>query len=165
MLIVIVSSCAFSFSGLKTAALNCIKAHDITDDDQLKADVAASFQSALFTQIAQRTARAIRFCTDIKQWPVPALVVSGGVACNSYFRSQLEIVTSRTSTRLVVPPPRLCQDNGVMIAWAGVEYYGLGRGVALDPGQLRYSPSMPLGNDISHEVENASIPIRLKDLQ
>ena len=60
-----------------------------------------------------------------------ALVVSGGVAANSELRRRLERLCAeqsavgdpghRNSWRLVVPPPRLCTDNGVMVAWAAVE--------------------------------------------
>ena len=45
-------------------------------------------------------------------------VVSGGVASNQYLRSQLESLTSSYGYSLHCPPPRLCTDNGVMIAWS-----------------------------------------------
>ena len=65
------------------------------------------------------------------------LVVSGGVAANAELRRRLQALCDATpapgghgggregggkvSWRLVLPPPRLCTDNGVMVAWAGVE--------------------------------------------
>ena len=44
-------------------------------------------------------------------------VVSGGVACNQYFREGLQKVCDDFDCELVCPPPHLCTDNGIMIAW------------------------------------------------
>lgn len=44
-------------------------------------------------------------------------VVSGGVASNQYVRRSLQLLADATNFTLVCPPPRLCTDNGVMIAW------------------------------------------------
>jgi len=52
---------------------------------------------------------------------VRQLVVAGGVAANRYVRGRLSAVAEEAGLRLVCPPPRLCTDNGVMVAWAGVE--------------------------------------------
>lgn len=49
------------------------------------------------------------------------LVVAGGVAANRYVGSRLTAVAAEGGLELVCPPPRLCTDNGVMVAWAGVE--------------------------------------------
>lgn len=49
------------------------------------------------------------------------MVVAGGVACNQMLRDSLEQVTQEAGLQLVCPQPRLCTDNGVMVAWAGVE--------------------------------------------
>lgn len=55
-------------------------------------------------------------------WPgISALVVSGGVACNLSVRTALQQVADEAQLQLVLPPPRLCTDNGIMVAWAGVE--------------------------------------------
>jgi N6-L-threonylcarbamoyladenine synthase len=60
--------------------------------------------------------------------PVPALadehearslVISGGVACNSRLRSEAALLAARLGLRLAIPEPRLCTDNGAMIAAAG----------------------------------------------
>jgi len=48
-----------------------------------------------------------------------SLVISGGVACNSELRAQARIVAQRMGLRLAIPEPRLCTDNGAMIASAG----------------------------------------------
>jgi N6-L-threonylcarbamoyladenine synthase len=49
------------------------------------------------------------------------LVVAGGVACNQHVRAQLTEVAAEGGVELVLPPPRWCTDNGVMVAWAGAE--------------------------------------------
>lgn len=48
-------------------------------------------------------------------------VVSGGVACNNFIAKGLKIVCDELDYKLVRPPAKLCTDNGVMIAWNGVE--------------------------------------------
>jgi tRNA A37 threonylcarbamoyltransferase TsaD len=50
-------------------------------------------------------------------------VLSGGVACNSYIRSELTQLAHSYSLKLRAPPPSLCTDNAVMIAWAGIENF------------------------------------------
>ncbi|KAF9616698.1 hypothetical protein IFM89_031715 [Coptis chinensis] len=54
-------------------------------------------------------------------------VVSGGVASNQYVRSRLGEVVKKNDLQLVCPPPRLCTDNGVMVAWTGIEHFSKGR--------------------------------------
>ena len=51
------------------------------------------------------------------------LVASGGVASNRMMRSSLEKLAAATGVRVVFPPPKYCTDNGVMIAWNGLEKY------------------------------------------
>ena len=51
------------------------------------------------------------------------MVASGGVASNSMIRRSLEKVGSEMGVRVVFPPPKYCTDNGVMIAWNGLEKY------------------------------------------
>ena len=55
-----------------------------------------------------------------------ALVVAGGVAANAYLRARLATLADELELRLIVPPPALCTDNGVMVAWAGLERLALG---------------------------------------
>ena len=66
--------------------------------------------------------------------------MSGGVASNSYIRNALDIVCTRHQYKLVCPPHHLCTDNGIMIAWAGMERYKLGMGFAQDPQSVRFEP-------------------------
>lgn len=50
-------------------------------------------------------------------------VVSGGVASNMFVRRHLNLLCDEMNFKLVVPPPKLCTDNGIMIAWNGIEKF------------------------------------------
>eukprot|EP01132_Coremiostelium_polycephalum_P003633 gene3633-4524_t len=74
--------------------------------------------------------------------PLKGFVVSGGVAKNKYLRSKLEQVAASYQIPIHFPDPSLCNDNGVMIAWAGAEMYNLG--MTSDPDKTIYIPIWPL---------------------
>jgi N6-L-threonylcarbamoyladenine synthase len=116
----------FSFSGLKTALrLAAEAAAPLSGRDV--ADLAASFQAAVTEVVADRTRNAMAlFANAHPQVSAPALVIAGGVAANRAIRAALDKVAAGNGFRLVAPPPRLCADNGVMIAWAGAERLALG---------------------------------------
>ena len=102
----------FSFSGLKTAVANEIKAHaNMTLAD--KADLAASFQAAALETIRIKCKRALD-STGIK-----SLVVAGGVSANLALRENLEKIAQDKKVKIHYPPLDLCTDNGAMIAFAG----------------------------------------------
>lgn len=54
------------------------------------------------------------------------LVVAGGVAANQLVRSQMAALAQRNGLELLVPPPKYCVDNGVMVAWTGLERFRQG---------------------------------------
>ena len=112
----------FSFAGLKSAVL---RAHE---SGQYKVeDIAASFQLAVIDCLYDR----ISYTLDRIDAPA-ALVVAGGVAANVPIREMLEKLAAQRSMRFVAPPLWLCTDNGVMIAWAGAERFGMGLTDGLD---------------------------------
>ena len=90
---------------------------------QIRADLAASFQRTAITHLTERCRRAVAWAKESHP-DVQAMVVAGGVACNQMLRDSLEQVTQEAGLQLVCPKPRLCTDNGVMVAWAGVERSG-----------------------------------------
>ena len=103
--------------------------------DAVRADIAASFQAAAVKHLEERTRRAIAWAreslaNDTKPEPsggnLSCVVVAGGVASNATVRATLGAVASEAGLPLVLPPPRWCTDNGVMVAWAGVERFALG---------------------------------------
>ncbi|MBV8187406.1 MAG: tRNA (adenosine(37)-N6)-threonylcarbamoyltransferase complex transferase subunit TsaD [Alphaproteobacteria bacterium] len=126
--------CDFSFSGLKTAVRLAVEKLD-RRDEQIIADLCASFQQTVGDVLADRCRNALVMA------PTATLVVAGGVAANLYLRRRLEAVAATSGARFVAPPQNLCTDNGAMIAWAGIEHLRLGRTSALD---FKPRPRWPL---------------------
>jgi N6-L-threonylcarbamoyladenine synthase len=112
----------FSFAGLKSAVL---RAH--ASGQYRIQDIAASFQLAVIDCLYDR----ISYTLDRIDAPA-ALVVAGGVAANVPIREMLEKLSAQRGMRFVAPPLWLCTDNGVMIAWAGAERFGMGLTDGLD---------------------------------
>jgi N6-L-threonylcarbamoyladenine synthase len=118
--------CHFSFSGLKTALRQTIeRLGPAALEPPLVNDLCASFQAATGDILVDRSARAVAMLR--RDGPaIDTLVVAGGVAANAHLRARLAGLAERLGLELIVPPPRLCTDNGVMIAWAGLERLALG---------------------------------------
>ena len=114
----------FSLSGLKTAVRN--EASRIAPlEPQDISDLCASFQAAVLESTADRLSVGLKLFRE--QFGAPqALVAAGGVAANQAIRGALQDVAEAAETRLIMPPPALCTDNGAMIAWAGAERLALG---------------------------------------
>ncbi|GAB5575825.1 probable tRNA N6-adenosine threonylcarbamoyltransferase [Prionailurus iriomotensis] len=164
-------NCDFSFTGLQHVIDKIITQKEKEEGIQKgqilssAAHIAAAVQHTTACHIAKRTHRAILFCKqrDLLSQSNAVLVVSGGVASNLYIRKALEIVTNATQCTLLCPPPRLCTDNGIMIAWNGIERLRAGLGILHNTEGIRYEPKCPLGVDISKEVGEAAIKVpRLK---
>ena len=117
-------NCDFSFSGLKTAVRQTAeKLSPLTLKD--REDIAASFQYTICKIIEERLKNAIQ--EYIKYYPNDRrLAASGGVASNNMIRKTLLNLAEKNSFDLFIPEPKLCTDNGAMIAWAGVEHSLLG---------------------------------------
>ncbi len=96
----------FSFSGLKTAVARYLEAHP----DFRAADVAAGFQEAVADVL---TMKAVRAATALG---VSTLLIAGGVAANSRLRELAAQRCAAAGLTLRIPRPRLCTDNGAMIA-------------------------------------------------
>jgi N6-L-threonylcarbamoyladenine synthase len=125
--------CDLSFSGLKTAVAQTVlrMGGDLTR--AARADIAASFQQAVVDVLADRAVHAM----DIMRGRFPEaslLVVAGGVASNAAVRAALAAAAASRGFRLIAPPVRLCSDNAVMVAWAGVERLRRGWSDSLDAG-------------------------------
>jgi N6-L-threonylcarbamoyladenine synthase len=104
---------SFTFSGLKTAVARWVEARERAGEPVPVADVAASFQEAVADVL---TARAVAACRDRG---IDQLVVGGGVAANSRLRAMAEQRCAAAGITLRVPPPKLCTDNGAMVAALG----------------------------------------------
>jgi N6-L-threonylcarbamoyladenine synthase len=116
--------CDFSFSGLKTAVRQVIQEQEQITDSIID-DICASFQKVVGEILNDRIAKAITH-TKESGIAIKGVVIGGGVAANQYIRTHLQQVTSKYEVELFVPPMSLCTDNGVMIAWAGLERFQLG---------------------------------------
>ncbi len=106
---------AFSFSGLKTAVARWVEARQQAGEPVPVADVAASFQEAVVDVLTAKAVRAAR------ESGVDYLVIGGGVAANSRLRALAQERCEAAGLRLRVPPPRLCTDNGAMVAALGAQ--------------------------------------------
>ena len=120
---------AFSFSGLKTAVARHVDSHPGAD----RADVAAGFQEAVADVLS---AKAVRAAVDLG---VDTLLIAGGVAANSRLRELAEERCAAAGLTLRIPRPRLCTDNGAMIASFAAHLLAAGAppsalDVASDPG-------------------------------
>jgi N6-L-threonylcarbamoyladenine synthase len=106
---------AFSFAGLKTAVARWVEARQRSGEQVPVADVAASFQEAVVDVL---THKAVRAAADNG---VGHVVIAGGVAANSRLRALAEERCGAAGLRLRVPSPRLCTDNGAMVAALGAQ--------------------------------------------
>ncbi len=130
--------CDFSFSGLKTAVAQLVAAQPAGAlPRDLAAHIAASFQAAMTDILADRLAHALDACPGAS-----CVVVAGGVAANQAIRARLLEAAGARGKILIAPPLRLCTDNAVMVAWAGLERLRLG---LTDPLTAPCRPRWPLG--------------------
>ena len=116
--------CHFSFSGLKTAlAQRWAKATEAGTAEV--SDFAASLQQAIADCLSDRVGQAlIRFAEEHEDRRV---VIAGGVAANQAIGAALQRLADKHQFQIIIPPPRLCTDNGAMIAWVGHEYRRAGK--------------------------------------
>ena len=100
------------------------------------ADVAAAFQEAVVDVL---TRKAVLACAE---QGVEHLVVGGGVAANSRLRALAEERCAAAGIVLRVPSPRLCTDNGAMVAALGSRL--VASGVAPSEFDLGADSSLPI---------------------
>ncbi len=101
----------FSFSGLKTFAMNTLKNQD--DDPQTRADIACAFEDAVVETLAIKCKRAL------EQTQRDTLIIAGGVGANKKLRQRLTQLTNKLNKQVFYPKLEFCTDNGAMIALAG----------------------------------------------
>ncbi|HEY8463788.1 MAG TPA: tRNA (adenosine(37)-N6)-threonylcarbamoyltransferase complex transferase subunit TsaD [Bacillota bacterium] len=107
----------FSFSGLKTAVINYVHQQRQKGLEPDLPRTAASFQQALVEQLVKKLFRAAA------EYQVKAVLLSGGVAANSYLRQRCRAEAERLGISLYYPEYSLCTDNAAMIAAAGYFHY------------------------------------------
>ena len=107
----------FSFSGLKTAAINLL--HRL---EQKGESIAEARFAAAYTYEAVEAA-ASKLHLALQKHPGSALALAGGVAANSHLRRRLGALAESEGVSLHIPPVSLCGDNAAMIAAAGYYEY------------------------------------------
>ena len=123
----------FSFSGLKTAVVNCVR--EASDDAPTRAAVARAFQDAVVETFAIKTRRAL------VHTGAGHLVVAGGVGANQALRERLREVAAEHGAQVAYPRLAFCTDNGAMIAYAGFCRLAAGE---RDEGRVDVRPRWPL---------------------
>lgn len=136
----------FSFSGVKTAVLRAAQGavgenhtlHSSKLPERLnkaqKADIAASFQRVAFETVVDKTVLAF------EEFSPASVVIAGGVAASSELRRQLK---HRLPLPIEYTDPKLCTDNGAMIATLGCYKAMLGAKPA-DPYLLDIEPNLSM---------------------
>lgn len=101
----------FSFSGLKTFALNTVNKEP--KDEQTRADIARAFEEAVVDVMVIKCRRAL------EQTGLKRIVIAGGVGANQRLRMALKEMVESRGAELYYPRIEFCTDNGAMIAYAG----------------------------------------------
>ncbi|MBN1422988.1 tRNA (adenosine(37)-N6)-threonylcarbamoyltransferase complex transferase subunit TsaD [Candidatus Fermentibacteria bacterium] len=103
----------FSFSGLKTALAVYVRTHGSPADAGATSDLAASYLEAVVDVLVGKTITAA-FAAGVS-----TVAMVGGVAANRRLRQAMAEACGGRGLRLIIPPPELCTDNGVMVAALG----------------------------------------------
>ena len=102
----------FSFSGIKTSAIKYISSL-IEENGKLSEDlindVCYNFQDTVVQQLILKLELAVNL------YKPNNIIVCGGVAANSHLRSR---IIEEFPISVIIPTPKLCTDNGSMIAAA-----------------------------------------------
>ena len=107
----------FSFSGLKTAALNYINSERQKGEEPNHGDLTASYTKVIVDAIVKKVGLAL------DKTGSRTLVLAGGVAANSHIRGALEELCKRKKVTFCRPSLALCSDNAAMVAAAGYFEY------------------------------------------
>jgi len=102
-----------SMSGLKTAAKLIIEKEPRPIPDARLHDLAASVEKAIVDVLVERLDQALR------RYEARAVTVAGGCACNTLLREETARLAAARGIPARFPSPKLCRDNGAMIAHAG----------------------------------------------
>lgn len=111
----------FSFSGLKTSALNYINIAKQKGEEIPREDLAASYTDTIVKAVVKKADAAL------KETGAHSLVLAGGVAANSHLREGLEALCKRRHVEFCVPSLKLCSDNAAMIAMQAYWEYADGK--------------------------------------
>lgn len=131
----------FSFSGVKTAALNYLNKIEMTAEKNGQTlkdvlnypDFTASFQQSIVDVLVEHTFIAA------KNYSIKKVCMAGGVSANSALRSAMKNKAESENIEFYMPPMILCTDNAAMIACAGYYAFQNGKTSEMD---LNATPSL-----------------------
>ncbi|XP_015927350.2 tRNA N6-adenosine threonylcarbamoyltransferase, mitochondrial [Parasteatoda tepidariorum] len=159
--------CNFSFSGFTSTQVieDEEKRYDVAADGVIPnvRDFCASLLHGYSLHLSHRVERAFEFCKieNLMSDQHRALVFSGGVACNSYIRKYLQQMCTQLNSKFFPAPKHLCNDNGIMIAWNGIEKLRKNIDILYNFDDVLPDPDCPLGIDMTETVRKANIKVRL----
>ena len=116
----------FTFSGVKTHAINLIHNLEQRGEKLIREDLAASFTKCVIRSIEDRLEMALNSAG------LKTLVCAGGVMANSHIRSSIADMCTRMNVALHIPPLSLCGDNAAMIGAQAYHEYTAGNTSGLD---------------------------------
>ena len=125
----------FSFSGLKTAVLRHVRAHEGPLSDAEIADIAASFQRVVVASLIEKLFDAAR------RHGAKSVGIAGGVSANSRLRAELQARGERRELPTYLPSLALSTDNAAMIAAAGLRRLRAG---VTSPLDINADAALPL---------------------
>ncbi|KOB72227.1 putative tRNA N6-adenosine threonylcarbamoyltransferase, mitochondrial [Operophtera brumata] len=165
--------CNFSFSGFKNSLEKKLfqkeSEHNIMGDRVIPEvnDLCAGLQLAIAEHLAVRTERAVLFCEkkNLTSGAHKNIVVSGGVACNDFIFNSIKVIGDKMGYNVIRPPPKVCTDNGIMIAWNGIEKVRKKCELSSTIALSDVDPKAPMGKNIIADVIDANIPVKVTRLK
>ncbi|RMY82172.1 hypothetical protein D0862_12104 [Hortaea werneckii] len=127
----------YSFAGLLTSIERLVKRPDPLFSLRERQDLAREVERVAFQHL---TSRILLYLESSSTFTGDTVVVSGGVASNSFLRHVLRSTLDARGyqhIKLCFPPIELCTDNALMIAWAAIEMHRAGYTSSLEIGPIR----------------------------
>lgn len=158
--------CMFSFAGLKNVAIRYIEKDErnlnLKSDEVIPnyADFCKGFLKGITRHIVHRTQRAIEFCEKeniFQNNNEKFLVFSGGCACNDFIYTALKEMAEQFNFSVIRPKKQFCTDNGVMIAWNGIERFNNQSEIYNNYDHINIDAKCKFGVEIIDKVKQADI--------
>lgn len=107
----------FSFSGIKSHCNNLVHNEHQRGNEINKQNLARSFQDCVTSHLVDKTKKALL------KYNLKTLLISGGVASNSYIRESLKEMCESIGVTMYMPQKKYCTDNAAMIGAAAYILY------------------------------------------